>query len=165
MYTSIRIYIKFASATVISPFSCLIVISVVDNTTTWLSLRMIVFILFLMKCTAATNTAGPNVSLQWINETCIGGDHGLLSTGLRLTLNASNETGLCYFNTTWIKYNSPLPDLGRYCKNCSGSISNVTIEFEQPEHGGGACHCVQIDFHNPNGTFRLVISVVINLVS
>ena len=118
------------------------------------SLGMIVLILLLVSSTAALITTQLNVSLHWTNENCIGGERGLLSTGLRLTLNAFNETGLCYFNTTWINYNSPLPDLGRYCELCSGSISNMTFEFEQPEHGGGTCHCVQIDFHNPNRMFR-----------
>ena len=115
---------------------------------------MIVLILLLASSTAATITAGPTVSLQWINGNCIGGERGLLSTGLRLTLKASDETRLCYSNTTWINYNSPLPDLGHYCELCSGSFSNMTFQFEQPEHGGGTCHCVQIDFHYPNGTFR-----------
>ena len=89
----------------------------------------------------------PHVNFVWTNENCIGGDRGLLSTGLWLTFNVSDQKGdiLCS-NRLWIEYNSSLQDyLGVPCDQMSNNISNATFEFEQPEHGGGLCHCVRID--------------------
>ena len=82
-----------------------------------------------------------------MNEICIGGERGLLSTGLWLSLNAYNHTDECSSARVWIEYNSSLPDIDSFFVSCS-TISNATFEFEQPEHGGGLCHCVQIDFVN-----------------
>ena len=96
----------------------------------------------------------PQVILQWTNESCIGGERGLLSTGLWFSLKANNEMGIvCSSNLQMIAYNSSLPALDSYFENCS-TISNVIFEFEQPEHGGGLCHCVEIYFNNTNAQFR-----------
>ena len=88
-----------------------------------------------------------------MNESCIGGERGLLSAGLWLSLNASNHTDECSSARVWIEYNSSLPDIDSFFVSCS-TISNVIFEFEQPEHGGGLCHCVQIDFDDHNTTFK-----------
>ena len=89
----------------------------------------------------------PHVNFVWTNENCIGGDRGLLSTGLWLTFNVSDQKGnIVCSNRLWIEYNSSLQDyLGVPCDQMSNNISNATFEFEQPEHGGGLCHCVRID--------------------
>jgi len=111
------------------------------------SLWMCVCILYGVSISSATN---PGLSLDWRNTNCIGGDNGLLSTGLWLSLNASDGTGLCYSNRSWIEYDSfsSLSRLHESFLNCNRT-SNVTFEFEQPEHGGGNCHCVQISFNSP----------------
>ena len=108
-------------------------------------------ILLVVESTAAaTSTATPDLNLRWTNEACVGGQLGLLSTGLWLSFNASDRTGLCFANRVWIEYNSSPPYIQH---NCS-SLVNMTIEFEQPEHGGGSCHCVGIEFTNPTSTFK-----------
>ena len=98
----------------------------------------------------------PTVHFVWTNESCIGGERGLLSTGLWLTFNASNHTGyvLCS-NHCRIEYNSSREvNLGEYCGE-PNDISNATFEFEQPEHGGGLCHCVWIYFnYTTNSSFQ-----------
>ena len=110
------------------------------------------FILFVSSKTSFC--INPQVILQWTNENCIGGERGLLSTGLWFSLKANNVMGIvCSSNRQMIAYNSSLPALDSYFANCS-TISNVTFEFEQPEHGGGLCHCVQIIFTNTTDTFR-----------
>ena len=101
----------------------------------------------------------PTVRLVWTNESCIGGERGLLSTGLWLTFNVSYQTGISRCNNSlWIEYNSSLPELLEMpCEQSNGTsngISNVTLELEQPEHGGGFCHCVEINFNNPTSSFQ-----------
>ena len=115
------------------------------------SLQTCLFILCGVVQTSLTKS--PQMILQWVNESCIGGERGLLSTGLWLSLNASNQTDQCSSARVWIEYNSSLPDIDSFLVSCS-AISNVTFEFQQPEHGGGLCHCVQIGFDNHNSTFK-----------
>ena len=98
-------------------------------------------------------TKSPQLSLRWVNESCTGGGRGLLSTSLWLSLNASNHTDACSSTCVWIEYNSSLPDIDSYLVSCS-TISNATFELDQPEHGGGLRHCVQIDFEYHNTTFK-----------
>jgi len=127
----------------------------------WMSASILLFVLFLESTSAtAVTTTGPKVCLNWINESCIGGERGLLSTGLWLSYRASSnlEHGSNLQNggnsvaehsdSIWIEYNSSLPDLTYYDANATRNVINVTFEFKQPEHGGGTCHCVQIVIHN-----------------
>ena len=118
------------------------------------SLRICVSILFVSSKTSFCINP-PQVILQWTNESCIGGERGLLSTGLWFSLKENNEMGIiCSSNRQlMIEYNSSLPALDFYLANCS-AISNATFKFEQPEHGGGLCHCVRINFTNTTDTFR-----------
>ena len=115
------------------------------------SLWICVFIQFVSK--ASFTFGNPQVSLRWMNESCIGGERGLLSTGIWISVNASDVTGVCSTQRPMVAYNSSLPALDYYLANCS-NISNITFEFEQPEHGGGFCHCVNITFTNPTHEFR-----------
>ena len=116
------------------------------------------FILFISKTSLSIN---PDVNLLWINESCIGGERGLLSTGVWITLKVSGEmssgkTGVvnCSTHRQMIEYNSSfyIQDLNSYLADYS-TVSNITFEFEQPEHGGGLCHCVDIEFINQTQTF------------
>ena len=107
-----------------------------------------VLIIFSMSPVAMLN--GPVLNLQWRNQSCIGGERGLLSVGMWLSLTASDRTDVCSSAKVWIEYNSSLPDLNFYLGNCS-TILNVSFELEQPEHGGGLCHCVSADFEGGQG--------------
>jgi len=121
------------------------------------SWKYVVIIVVYVVTTTSTEAASPpsilpNVTLQWMNESCIGGERGLLSTGLWLTLNVSDGAGICSSNRLYIEYYSTLPDLQ---SNCTTTITNATFELEQPEHGGGKCHCVQVHFLNlPTHSFE-----------
>ena len=96
----------------------------------------------------------PQMILQWTNESFIGGERGLLSTGPWFSLKVNNVMGIvCSSHRQTIAYNSSLQALDFYFENCS-TISNVTFELEQPEHGGGFCQCVEINFTNTTDTFR-----------
>ena len=115
------------------------------------SLQIYLSILFVV---GTSPTLSPQLRLLWMNESCVGGERGLLSTGLWLTLKAFNHTDECSSARDWIDYNSSLPDLHCFLSTCS-TISNVTFEFEQPEHGGGLCHCaVLIYIGDPNKIFK-----------
>ena len=116
------------------------------------SLWICVLILFVSKISLSTN---PVVILQWTNESCIGGERGLLSTSLWIRIEASTKVDVCSRHSQVIEYNSSLyiPDLNSYLENCS-SISNITFEFEQQEHGGGLCHCVRINFTTKAEIFK-----------
>ena len=108
--------------------------------------------LFVM--TSLATSSPPTVRFVWTNESCIGGERGLLSTGLWLTFNASDQ--IYCTSRTWIEYNS-LQEFEEPCEHSnvtSVEISNVTLEFEQPEHGGGLCHCVEIYFNNTSSPFQ-----------
>ena len=117
-----------------------------------------VLILLASKTSLSIN---PEVILQWTNESCIGGERGLLSTGVWITLNvsgmSSGQTGVvrCSTHRQMMEYNSSLyiPNLDSRFAGCS-MVSNITFEFEQPEHGGGLCHCLGIEFISPTETFR-----------
>ncbi len=91
----------------------------------------------------------PRLSIQWFEFSCIGGDRALSSTGLWLsyTSNSTDETGAddqTYSCRVWVNYNSSLPKLQYYEGNVSRNITSVSFIFEQPEHGGGSCHCFNI---------------------
>ena len=67
---------------------------------------------------------------------------------------ASSEVDVCSTHRQKMEYNSSLsiPDLDYYLGKCS-SISNITFEFEQTEHGG-LCHCVEMNFANEAKIFK-----------
>ena len=91
----------------------------------------------------------PALCIQWYEFACIGGDLALLSTGLWLSY-TSNSTALTgadeqtYSCSVWVDYNSPLPELQYYEGSDSRNVTSVSYKFEQPEHGGGSCHCFNV---------------------
>ena len=111
------------------------------------------FVLFVSKTSFSIN---PVVNLRWTNDSCIGGERGLLSTCLWIRFKASSEVDVCSTHCQKIEYNSSLyiPDLNSCSENWS-SISNITFEFVQPEHGGVLCHCVEMNFINEAKIFKL----------
>ncbi len=91
----------------------------------------------------------PMLNIEWYQFSCIGGDRALLSTGLWLsyTSNSTDETvteDQTHSCRVWVNYNSPLPELQYYEGAASRNITSVSFNFEQPEHGGGSCHCFNI---------------------
>ena len=100
------------------------------------------------------------MNLQWTNESCIGGERSLLSTGVWITITVSGGMSprgkdVRPTRRQMIEYNSSLyiPDLDSYFENYS-YVLNTTFEFEQPEHGGGLCHCVRINFTHEAKIFK-----------
>ena len=115
------------------------------------SLWLLVFIQFVSKFSLTFEY--PLVNLTWMNESCIGGERGLLSIDVWISFNASNVTHVCSTQRLRLAYNSSLPALESYLENCS-TISNITFEIMQPEHGGGLCHCVEFIFTNSRNIFK-----------
>ena len=102
------------------------------------------FMLFSIKTSVASI---PTVHFVWTNESCIGGERGLLSIDIWLTFNASYQMGdVRCSNHLRIAYNSSGEKNFRGVCEDEDEISRVEFEFEQPEHGGGLCHCVEINF-------------------
>ena len=97
------------------------------------SLWICVSILFVSKTSLSIN---PEVDLQWTNESCIGGERGLLSTSIWITFDMSGEWSERKIvrrstHRQMIEYNSSLyiPDLDSYLANYF-TVSNTTIDFE-----------------------------------
>ena len=78
-------------------------------------------ILFVSKTSLSIN---PEVNLQWTNKSCIGGKHGLLSTGVWITFNVTGDMspvrkGVLSTLRQIIQYNFSryIPDLDSYLEN------------------------------------------------
>ena len=104
---------------------------------------------FFLTGTLRTESPQPTLGIQWYDFSCIGEDRALLTTGLWLnyTSNSTDETGAdeqSYSSGVWVDYKSPLPKLQYYVGNSSRIITSVTYIIDQPEHGGGSCHCFNI---------------------
>ena len=105
--------------------------------------------LFSLTKTSASNGLPPTLSIQWYQFSCIGEERALLTTGiwLKYTSNSTDETATneqSYSCSVWVDYNSPLPGLQYYEGNNARNVTSVSYMFEQPEHGGGSCHCFNI---------------------
>ncbi len=108
----------------------------------------------LFLCSALTKSLAiisvpPELDIRWYEFSCIGGDNALLSTGLWLsyTSNSTDENGAdeqTYSCRLWVNYNSTMPELQYYEGIGRRIITKVNLIFEQPEHGGGSCHCFNI---------------------
>ncbi len=105
---------------------------------------------FLVLCgTVGGESNRPMLNIEWYEFSCIGGDRALLSTGLWLsyTSNSTDSNGAddrTYSCRVWVNYNSSLPELQYYEGAGPRNITSVSFNFEQPEHGGGSCHCFNI---------------------
>lgn len=93
-----------------------------------------------------------NLTLEWYEGDCRGGDNALLSTGLRVIYesNSTAENGLIerYFNDVWVDSNVPELELA-YCEGTKPrNVTSVVYSIVQPEHGGFECHCVTISFRS-----------------
>ena len=116
-------------------------------------MTLVIFLLTMLHLSSWTETKSfnqpPTLTIQWYEFSCIGGDNALLRTGLWLsyTSNSTDETGTddqthsCH---VWVNYNSSLPELQYYEGAGPRNITSVSFIFEQPEHGGGSCHCFNI---------------------
>ncbi len=85
-------------------------------------------------------------------EHCFGGDNALTSTGVRFTYSYGVENNFTTIegplisknNVTEMRYNLSYPN----STNNNGGNRLMLIEyfFEQLEHGGGFCNCLDISF-------------------
>ena len=111
-----------------------------------------------------------SICVTWLMEECIGGDRALTSTDVKLTYNynVSGETRsrvgpvLTKNNEEFKMYNLTYP-------NSSGGRENTTRQaeyyFEQLEHGGGKCNCLQIFINCRTGCKMQVTFCVIKMIS
>ena len=97
---------------------------------------------------AKSSNVFPDMCLEWYNIGCLGGDTALLTTGiwLRYTSNSTDlgEDEQSYSCRLWVNFNDSVPALEYYTGMNSRNITSVDYIIEQPEHGGGGCHCVNI---------------------
>ncbi len=124
---------------------------------------LILYFILLKRSFGGDSRLLPTLSIQWYEFSCIGGDNALLSTGLWLsyTSNSTDETGTddqTYSCRVWVNYNSPVPELQYYEGAGPRNITSLSFTFEQPEHGGGSCHCFNVSTNNTSSLIeRLVI--------
>ncbi len=116
---------------------------------TWVIFLFAIMIHFSTWIETTSFNQPPTLSIQWYEFSCIGGDNALLSSGLWLsyTSNSTDETGTddqTYSCHVWVNYYSSLPELQYYEGNDSRNITSLSFIFEQPEHGGGSCHCFNV---------------------
>ena len=106
----------------------------------------------------------PRNNTPWydLRSACLGGDDALLSTGIRLSYNATSTTSAAgvgvvdyehYVGSVEVEYNGTAPLL-KYWSNSSELriLTRVEYLFVQSEHGGGKCHCLQVSFRKCNVT-------------
>ena len=90
-----------------------------------------------------------SICVTWLMEECVGGDRGLTSTDVKFTYNynVSGETrsGVGPFltknNEKKKTYNLTYPNSSREGKN---ETRQAEYYFEQLEHGGGQCNCLDM---------------------
>ena len=104
-----------------------------------------------------------HICVSWLSLRCIGGDRALTNTQVRLTYNYSVDGVLrntssrriskkCGINVT---FELSYPDLDVDELNANVSRLKATYLFEQLEHGGGQCNCVDLYFDNCTSNNRL----------
>ena len=101
-------------------------------------------LLWLGVLNAASSITFPSrLCVTWQSSKCVGDDRALTSTEVRLTYNCSGSgtTTLTKNNVSSMQYN-----LTYDCVD-NGQTRKADYYFEQLEHGGGGCNCVDIDFN------------------
>ncbi len=99
-------------------------------------LVLVVFVIILNNVLMETHNRS-HVCVEWrSNGICVGGDDALSSTDVELTYGVSgNESRMLFKKTSGTR---PYE-----LDNCNYNCSYL---FEQKEHGGGDCNCVDIFF-------------------
>ena len=97
------------------------------------------------------NVMYPEVCFLWTNNNC--GDNALLSTGfwLNYTVQYFNISSSYneYSDSYWIDYYAVPPNFNySHINDQIYNITQVLYTAVQPEHGGGSCFCVTVDFSN-----------------
>ena len=93
-----------------------------------------------------------------LTRRCVGGDSALISTDVRLTYNYT-ESGITrnLSGPNIVKNNGTDKVYNLSYPGTNNSVTGVEFYFEQLEHGGGDCNCVQIYF-NCSDANKLVIA-------
>ena len=88
----------------------------------------------------------PCLCVTWQSSNCVGDDRALTSTEVRLTYNCSGSDAIRTTTLTKINVSSMQYNLTYDCVD-NGQTRKADYYFEQLEHGGGGCNCVDIDFN------------------
>ena len=112
-------------------------------------------LLLLGVLNAASSIEFPSrLCVTWQSSNCVGDDRALTSTEVRLTYNTSgsdNCSGSDAIRTTTLTKNnvsSMQYNLTYDCQSVdNGQTRKADYYFEQLEHGGGGCNCVDIYFN------------------
>ena len=124
--------------------------------------RILALVLVSLEATQSFPTC---ICVTWsLSLQCLGGDRALSSTDVRLTYNYT-EFGVSRItsgptfkknNGTTMRYDLEYPGTG--CQSEASQSQKAEYYFEQLEHGGGGCNCVDIIFDCENNvTNRLEI--------
>lgn len=107
----------------------------------------------------------PSISVKWrTTQLCPGGDNALTTTEVFLYYDYT-QSGIT-FNETVLAIKKNSTGATTYCLNYSSINPNVMQDvassmearyyFEQKEHGGGWCNCVDISFQIRGNNTKLV---------
>ena len=111
------------------------------------------FLVFLFPLTdrvAGSHSVPSRVCTTWSQTNCVGGDDALLTTEVRLSYSfmfdqsCPGQVGPVFLRKgeEWM-YNLSYPER----RDNQTAIERVEYYFEQQEHGGGGCNCVEIDIN------------------
>ena len=116
-------------------------------------------VLLAFRVVSAEENFPRSICATWdLTTHCVGGDSALISTDVRLTY-SYKESGITRsrsgpnivkHNETGKVYHLRVPG------GSNNSVTSAEFYFEQLEHGGGDCNCVQIYF-NCSDANKLVI--------
>ena len=128
------------------------------------------FIIFLFPLTdrvAGSQSVPPSrLCIAWSETNCVGEDNALLTTEVRLSYSymfdqgGPGQVGPVFLR----KGEENMSDLSYPERRSNQTIEWLEFYFEQQEHGGGGCNCVQMDI-NCEDKYRLVSMPSVLLIS
>ncbi len=93
---------------------------------------------------------GTTLRTRNLDGACLGGDAALLSTGIWLSYHIQSTINGSEHNSTsgrvWVEYNATTPMLPYQNISNNEVLKRVNFSIYQPEHGGGKCHCLTVNF-------------------
>ena len=105
-------------------------------------------LLWLGVLNAASSIEFPSrLCVTWQSTNCVGDDRALTSTEVRLTYNCSGSDAIRTTTLTKNNVSSMQYNLTYDCQFVDNGQTRTDYYFEQLEHGGGDCNCVDIDFN------------------
>ena len=109
------------------------------------------FVIFLFPLTdgvAGSQIVPSRLCVTWSQTNCVGGDDALLTTEVRLSYSYMFDQGSPgQVGPVFLKKGEQMSNLSYPVRQDNQIIEMVEFYFEQQEHGGGGCNCVEIDIN------------------